>query len=100
MQTWQIKALKLEALALDDLNRFVRDRPLYFLIPIISLLVILLAWVLGGGLRRRFKQLPGKVHPAIVIRLPGPPLPEPDDFNPFPPPHYTAQCDHDDDDWD
>ena len=100
MQAWQIKTLKLEVSALDNLNAFVRDHALYFLIAIIGLMVVLLAWVLGGGLRRRFKQLPGTVHPAIVIRLPGPPPPEKDDFNPFPPPHYTAQCDPNDDDWD
>jgi hypothetical protein len=98
MQPWQIKALELEASALDDLNGFVRDHALYFLIAIIGLLVVLLAWVLGGGLRRRFKQLPSTTHPAIIIRLSGPPPPEPD-FNPFPPPHYT-EFDQDDEDWD
>lgn len=100
MQAWQIKALKLEVSALDHLNEFVRYYALYFLIVTIALLVVLLAWVLGGGLRRRFKQLPGTVHPAIVIRLPGPQLPDKGDFNPFPPPHYTTQCDQNDDDWD
>ena len=100
MQAWQIKTLKLEVSALDNLNGFVRDHALCFLIAIIGLLVVLLAWVLGGGLRRRFKQLPGTVHPAIFIRLPGPPPPEKEVFNPFPPPHYTAQWDHGDGDWD
>jgi hypothetical protein len=74
--------------------------PLCFLVGVIGLLIVLLAWVLGGGLRQRSKHLPGTVHPAIVIRLPGPPPPEPDDFNPFPPPHFNARYDHDDDDWD
>ena len=100
MQAWQTKTLKLEVAALDNLNGFIRDHALYFLIAIVGLLVVLLAWVLDGGLRRRFKQLPGTVHQSIVIRLPGPPPPEKDGFNPFPPPHYTAHCDLNDDNWD
>jgi hypothetical protein len=99
MQPWQIKALELEASGLNHLDGYIHEHALWFLIGAIYLLLALLAWVLSGGLHRRFKQLPGTVHPAIVIRLPGPPPPQPDDFNPFPPPHYT-ECHHDDDDWD
>ena len=99
MQSWQIKALKLEVSALDDLNGFVRDHALYFLIGIIWLLVIALAWVLGGGLRRRFPQQAGSVRPVIVINPQAPPPPEPDDWNPFPPPHYWRERDCDPDDW-
>jgi len=97
MQTWQIKALKLEVSALDALSEFIRQHALCFLVGIIGLLIVLLAWVLGGGLRQRSTQLPGTVYPAIVIRLPGPPPPQPEDFDP--PPHFSAPYDHDDDDW-
>jgi hypothetical protein len=100
MQAWQIKTLKLEGSALDDLNGFVRDHALYFLIAIVGLVVVLLAWVLSGGLRRRFKQLSGTVHPAIFICSSGPPPPEKGEFHPFPSPHYTAQGNDNDDDWD
>jgi len=98
MQAWQINALKLEVSLLDDLTVFIRENALYFLLGIIGLMVVLLAWVVSGGLRGGFKQLPGTVHPVIVIRLPGPPPAQPDDFNPFPPPHYT-EYDYDGD-WD
>ena len=98
MQSWQIKALKLEVSALDALSEFIRQHALCFLVGIIGLLIVLLAWVLGGGLRQRSKQLPGTVYPTIVIRLPGPPPPQPEDFDP--PPHFSAPYDHDDDDWD
>jgi len=96
MQSWQIKALKLEVSALDDLNRFVRENALYFLVAIICLLVVLLAWVLSGGLRQRFKQLPGTVHPVIVIQSPAPPPPEPEPFPPYWEPSH-CDCDRDDD---
>ena len=98
MQTWQIKALKLEVSALDALSDFIWQHALCCLAGGIAFLIVLLAWVLGGGLRRRFKQLPGTVYPAIVIRLPGPPPPQPEDFDP--PPNFSAPYDHDDDDWD
>jgi hypothetical protein len=101
MQSWQIKALALEMSALDHLDGFIRDHALYCFIGVIWLLMVLLAWVLAGGLRR--KSAPGKsrpaVRPAIFIHLPGPPPRESDDFNPFPPPHHSAHCNHDDDDW-
>jgi len=100
MQSWQIKALKLEVSALDALNGFMRDHALCVLIGIICLLVVLLAWVLSGGLGRRFPQRAGSVHPVIVIQSPAPPPPEPDDWNPFPPPHYYwRDCDCDPDEW-
>ena len=99
MQSWQIKALKLEVSALDALNGFMRDHALCVLTGIICLLVVLLAWVLSGGLRRRFKQLSGTVHPVIVIQSPAPPPPELDDWNPFPPPHYWRERECDLDEW-
>ena len=99
MQDWQIKALKWEVSALDDLNGFVRDHALYFLVAIIWLMMVLFAWVLGGGLRRRFPQQAGSVRPVIVINPQAPPPPEPDDWNPFPPPHYWRERECDPDDW-
>jgi len=99
MQPWQIKALKLEVSVLDDLNGFVREHALYVLVAIICLMVVLLAWVLGGGLRRKFPQQAGSVRPVIVINPPAPPPPEPDDWNPFPPPHYWRERDCDPNEW-
>ena len=99
MQLWQIKALKLEVSALDDLNEFVRENALDFLVAIICLLVVLLAWVLSGGLRRRFKQQSGCVQPVIIIQSPAPPSPVPEPFDPFPPFHYWRERDWDPDEW-
>jgi hypothetical protein len=100
MQPWQIKALELELSALDALNGFLSEYALYFLVAIICLMVVLLAWVLGGGLGRRFPQQAGGVGPVIVIQSPAPPPLEPDDWNPFPPPHYYwRDCDCDPDEW-
>jgi len=99
MQSWQIKALKLEVSALDALNGFVHEHALYVLLGIIGLLAILLVWVLSGGLRRRFPQQGGSVRPVIVIQSPAPPPPEPDNWNPFPPPHYWRERECDPDEW-
>ncbi len=99
MQPWQIKVLKLEASALADLSGFVHEQALYFLIGIICLLVVLLAWALGGGLRRRFPQRAGGVRPVIVIESPAPPPPDLDDWNPFPPPPYWRERECDPDEW-
>ncbi len=51
---------------MDDLNGFVHEHALYVLLGIIGLLAILLAWVLSGGLRRRFPQQAGRVPPVII----------------------------------
>ena len=88
MQTWQIKALELEASALKYVDGFVHEHALWFLMGIIYLLLALLVWVLSGGLRR--KLLRGKpmphVAPVIVVHLPiGRPTQTPELFNPFPP---------------
>jgi hypothetical protein len=99
MQPWQIKALKMEVSLLVDLNQFAHEHALCFLIGIICLLVVLLAWVLSGGLRRRFPQPPGRVLPVIVINPPAPPPHDPDDWNPFPPPHYWRERECDPDGW-
>ena len=97
MQSWQIKALELEDTAFRQLDGFVHDHALYFLIGIIYLLLALLAWVLCGGLRPKSgKPLP-HVRPGIVIHLSGPPPPPADTFDPFPSPYYSAHDDYDDD---
>jgi hypothetical protein len=75
MQTWQIKALELEASALKHLDEFVHAHALYFLIGAIYFLLALLAWVLSGGLRRKGGKPMCYARPAIFIHLPGPPPP-------------------------
>lgn len=42
--------------------------------------------------------LPAPIRPGLFIHLPGPPPPPPA-FDPFPPPHHSAHCDHDNDYW-
>jgi hypothetical protein len=85
MQPWQIKALKLEVLALDHLDEFIHDHALGFLIGAIYLLLALLVWVLCGALRPKRGKPMSHVRPAIFIQLPRtPPPPEPP-FDPFPP---------------
>ena len=96
MQAWQIKALELEASALKYADGFVHEHALWFLIGIIYLLLALLAWVLGGGLRR--KLLRGKpmphVSPVIVVHITvGRPTPTPERFNHFPPLCEPPDCD-------
>ena len=97
MQSWQIKALELEVSVLKHLDGFVREHALYFLIGAIYLLLALLVWVLSGALRRKGGKFTSHVRPALFIYLPGPPPPPADTFNPFPPPHHSAHCDHGDD---
>jgi len=97
MQSWQIKALELEASALNRLDGFIHEHALYFLIGVIYFLLALLAWVLSGALRPKSgKPLP-HVRPAIIIQLPGtPPPPSEPPFDPFPP---MRECDCDRDNW-
>lgn len=87
MQTWQIKALELEASALKYVDGFVHEYALWFMMGIIYLMLALLVWVLSGGLRRKLlrgKPLP-HVAPVIVVHLPvGRPPPTPELLDPFP----------------
>jgi len=99
MQTWQIKALELEASALKYVDGFVHEHALWFLIGVIYLLLALLVWVLRGGLRR--KLLRGKpmphVPPVIVVQLPvGRPTPPSEPIDPFPPFHMSPDNNHHD----
>jgi hypothetical protein len=95
MQTWQIKALELEAAGLKHLDGFIHEHALGFFIGAIGLLLALLAWVLSGALRRKGGNF--HVRPVVFIPLPGQPPPPPDTFNPFPPPHHQAHDDYCDD---
>jgi hypothetical protein len=97
MQPWQIKALELEESALEHLDGFVHEHPLYFLIGVIYLLLALLVWILRGGLWRRFKQRPGSVQPVIIIESRTPPAPPQEAFDPFPPLRDPPGRDEDDD---
>jgi hypothetical protein len=97
MQSWQIKALELEVSALKFLDGFIHEHALGFLIGAIYLLLALLVWVLSGALRRKGGKSAPDVRPGLFVQLPGPPPPPRDTFDPFPPPHNSAHCGHDDD---
>ena len=99
MYAWQIKALKLEESAFDSLTGFIHEHALGFLIGAIYLMLALLVWVLSGALRRKGGKSMPHVRPVLFIHLPGPPPPNLDTFDPFPPPHHSAHCAHDDDYW-
>jgi hypothetical protein len=97
MQSWQIKALELETSVLKHLDGFIHEHALYFFIGVIYLLLALLAWVLSGGLRRKGGKSTLHVRSGFFIYLPGPPPPPSAMFDPFTPPHHSADCDHGDD---
>ena len=97
MQPWQIKALELEASALKHLDGFVHEHALYFLIGAIYLLLALLAWVLSGGLRRKFPNQPHVRAGIGIIIQPHTPPPSPTIIiHEYDPPDYDC----DDHDWD
>ena len=58
MQTWQIKALELEALVLKFLDGVIADDGVYVYLVFVWLSLLALAWVLSGGLRRKFPNQP------------------------------------------
>ena len=64
MQPWQIKALELEASALNRLDGFIHEHALYFFIGAIYLLLALLAWVLSGGIATERWEIHAHVRPA------------------------------------
>ena len=97
MQPWQIKALELETSALNHLDGFVHEHALYFLIGAIYLLLALLAWVLSGGLRRKFPNQPHVRAGIGIIIQPHTPPPSPTIIiHEYDPPDYDC----DDHDWD
>ena len=97
MKPWQIQALELEASGLKHLDGFIHEHALGFFIGAIYLLLALLVWVLSGALRRKNGKSALHVQPGLFIHLPGPPRPDADTFDPFPPAPRSAQCGHDDD---
>ena len=97
MQPWQIKALELEVSGLEHLDGFVHEHTLGFFIGAIYLLLALLVWVLSGVLRQKGGKYTSCVRSAIFIHLPGPPRPDADTFDPFPPAPRSAHRDYDDD---
>jgi len=98
MQAWQIKAVELEVSVLKHLDGFVHEHALHFLIGAIYLLLALLALVWSGASRPKGGRPTTRVRPVFFVHLPGPLPPPPDMFDPFPPQHHSAHCDHDDDD--
>lgn len=98
MQSWQIKALELEASALKFLDGIIADYGPYLFFGVVILLMIFGIWVLSGGLRRKLLKGGSFPHarPVIFIRLPGPPPPPPDTFDLFTPPHHYRHCDSED----
>ena len=102
MQSWQIKTLEVEDMALRHLDGFAHEHSLYFLVGIIYLLLALLVWVLRNALLRNATKSRSHVQPIIFIHLPGTPPPPPEPFNPFPVLHDPPDCDYDCDDvdWD
>lgn len=98
MQPWRIKALELEASALKSLDGIIADYGPYLFFGLVILLMAFGIWVLSVGLRRKLLKgtpLPYS-RPIIFIRLPGPPPPPTDTFDPFPPPHHYRHCDSED----
>jgi hypothetical protein len=95
MQPWQIQALELEVSGLKHLDGFIQEHALGFFIGAIYLLLALLAWVLSGALRCKDGRSALHVRPGLFIHLPGPPRPDADTFDPFPPPDQSAHCDDD-----
>jgi len=82
MQSWQIRALELEASGLKHLDGFIHEHALGFLIGAIGLLLALLAWVLSGALHvmrpaSDYHSLvgtaaaPGHVRPVSTAALSG-----------------------------
>lgn len=64
MQSWQIKALELEASGLKHLDGFIHEHALYFLIGAIYLLLVLLVWVERGIATQR-----RKIHHSCPVSL-------------------------------
>ena len=95
MQSWQIKALELEASGLKHLDGFIHEHDLGFFIGVIYLLLALLVWILSGALRGKAETFAPLVRPGLFIHLPGPKPPPRDTFDPRP--QHSAQCDHDED---
>lgn len=98
MASWEIKALELEQSFLKFLDGVIADHGVYIFMGLVFVLIPVLAWVLGGGLRRKLpKGNPAPyVVPVIGVQIPiGRSVPPPEPFNPFPPPRDPPDCDCD-----
>ena len=93
------EALKLMGRVFDYLDGVISDYGLYIFVGFVYLLIPFSVWALSGGLRRKLlrgKPLP-HVQPIIVLHIPVGSPPQPTEtFDPFPPPHNSPCCDHDD----
>ncbi len=97
MQSWQIKALELEASGFKHLDGFIHEHALFFLIGTIYLLLALLVWTLSGASRRKGGKSISNVRPGIFIDLTGPPpTPAEPPFEPFLPYREPSHYDCDD----
>lgn len=97
MQTWQIKALELEAAALKYVDGFVHEHALWVLMGIIYLLLALLMWMVSGGMRRKVLRGKPMPPPVIGVHLPiGRPAPPSEPFDPCPPFYVSPNGDHHD----
>jgi hypothetical protein len=98
MQTWQIKALELEALVLKFLDGVIADDGVYVYLVFVWLSLLVLAWVFNGGLRRKFPNQPHvRAGIGIVMQPHTSPSPPPlIIINEYDPPDYDC----DDHDWD
>ena len=98
MQSWQFKALELEASVLKFLDGIIADYGLGICVGFVYLLIPFSIWALSGGLRRRLlkgKPMP-HLRPVIVVHIPiGQPPPPPEPFVPFPPYHEPPDFDCD-----
>lgn len=98
MQPLEIKVLELEQSALKFLDGIIADYGVYIFTGLVFVLIPLLVWVLGGGLRR--KLVKGEPVPYVTsvvgVQIPiGRPTPPPDRFDPFPPLQDPPDCDCD-----
>ena len=96
MQPFEMKALELEMMALTNLDGFIHEHALYFLMAVIYLMLALLVWVLCGALRRTGGKSKPRVRHGIAIYIPIGRPPAPPEFDPFPPCREPSPGDGDD----
>ena len=98
MSSWEIKGLEYEQSVLKFLDGVIADYGVYIFVGIVFLLILFLAWVLSGGLRRKLfkgKSVP-HVTAVIGVQIPiGRTAPSPELFDSHPPLHDPPNCDQD-----
>lgn len=100
MQSWQIKALELEASALGQLDEFIAHHKLGVFVAVIYLALALLAGFIAlvfHDQRKKPSQRRTHVPPIVFVEIQAPPPwpPPPDTFDPFPPPPHFTHEDYD-----